>query len=269
MSNTTKPVFITSAVRKSFDAVQFDSIVSGLLPYNNTEAVKPSMLRQNKDSAIAAMGGKATPVSFVSGLLFLTAAVAWGQGRVEVLSASLPPIAVFALGESTKSLKAGAGVNRLDLLVAVTAAMQAVIALPLRTKEPKKVNSEVTTIEGESKREPDTTPSDADKAKADAERLTADYIKAERASIGEMDNKAAERAEAHMHMLAQEEARKAQEQAARLANLAKQAAEKMSAIAADRIRAVHEFRILADVIGVKLTPKQQAALESYMEAKAA
>ena len=161
MSNVTAPVAAPATLPASFRKVIVNVNVDGLL--NTALAgqvgnVTPSMLRFSKDSAKAAMGGKSTPVSFTQGLVFLTCAFAWGQGKVDALAHGLPSHAAHALSASCAVLKGGAGCTAETLAAAVKHGFDAMIALPTKQKTEKAVNgsdvsplavSSGATVEGE------------------------------------------------------------------------------------------------------------------------
>ena len=161
MSNIAAPVTAPATLPASFRKVIVNVNVDGLLNTalaGQSGNVTPSMLRFSKDSAKAAMGGKSTPVSFTQGLVFLTCAYAWGQGKVDALVNGLPGHAAHALTASCAVLKGGAGCTAETLAAAVKHGFDAMIALPSKQKTEKSVNgadisplavSSGATVEGE------------------------------------------------------------------------------------------------------------------------
>lgn len=143
MSNITAPstvfVLLPASFRKVIVNVNVDGLLNTALA-GQTGNVTPSMLRFSKDAAKAAMGGKSTPVSFTQGLVFLTCAFAWGQGKVDALAHGLPSHAAHALSASCAVLKAGAGCTAETLAAAVKHGFDAMIALPSKIKTEKAVN---------------------------------------------------------------------------------------------------------------------------------
>ena len=143
MSNVTAPVAAQATLPASFRKVIVNVNVDGLLNTalaGQSGNVTPSMLRFSKDSAKAAMGGKSTPVSFMQGLVFLTCAYAWGQGKVDALVHGLPSHAAYALTASCAVLKGGAGCTAETLAAAVKHGFDAMIALPSKQKTEKAEN---------------------------------------------------------------------------------------------------------------------------------
>lgn len=136
-----KPVTISSSVKKAFAAVNIEAIVNGKLPFDDGELCKPSLIRCDKDSARAALGGKINPVSITTGLLFLTAAHAFGQGKIAVLSEGLPPASVYLLAQACAPIKHGAGTSVASLKTAVLCAIGKMLELPTATKAVKAVEN--------------------------------------------------------------------------------------------------------------------------------
>lgn len=253
MSAYTAPaqVHIAAPLKKSFSAVKFDSIVSGLVPLADSESVKPSFIKLNKATASAAMGGKASPMSFVTGLLFNVCAFAWGQGKLDTLCDGLPPVAAFAIRAACDGIKGGAGIDAGTLRHAASVAMSAVVSLPTKAKEAK---IEAPAIEGTSARVPDVDTS-----------LSASESLALQMSINpDMDNRAALVHGIKAYRLEKEEAAQAaqamQVAEERAAWLARMAEERMADALTNRAIAIVEFHKLAEFLGVVLTKAQEKAL---------
>lgn len=128
---------IPAAMKKQFTGAKFEAIVNGLVPFEASELVKPSNIKSTRELARTGMGAKSTPQSFVNGLLFLTTAFAWGQGKLDALSEGMPPAGVYALRTSTEHLKNGAGIDAGTLRHAVLHAMSSLMGLPLKAKAEK------------------------------------------------------------------------------------------------------------------------------------
>lgn len=153
MSNIITAPFIAKPLKASLTAAKFETIVNGkLAAFADTDRITPRQIAMDKASALAAMGGKASPVSFVNGLMFLSTAFAYGQGHTDTLAAGLSPVAVFALETACAYIKHGAGIDAKTLKNAVLVAMQKTAALPLKTKEAAPLNSPVNVIQGESRK---------------------------------------------------------------------------------------------------------------------
>ena len=107
--------------RREFGNGALASFISGLTAHVGAdEGFKPSCVRMNKASALTALGGKASPQSFVTGLLFSVSAFAYGQGKVDSLTKGCPCWAAFAVSESCKLLKMGAGATKQQVVDAVS-----------------------------------------------------------------------------------------------------------------------------------------------------
>lgn len=261
-------VTIAAAQRKVFSAQNFTGMLAGFVPFADSEAVKPSFIKMNKATAAAAMGGKASPVSFVSGLLFNISAYAYGQGKVDALAAGLPPVAAFAVQHACGLVKHGAGIDAATLKTATLSALEAVCALPVKAKAAAlNGKTEAAAIEGESKR--------VDDEAAAAPLSTGDIKEAAAMLRGAGDNEAVTRVEAEEAAAAAKEAAalQAEEAAAAAAAIATQtreayilskAAEKVADIAVNRAIAAAEFAALAEVFGIKLTVAQQRKVDAFV-----
>lgn len=148
------PVTISAATRKALTAAKLPEIVAGkLAAFPAAAIIRPSDIRMDKATAAASMGAKATPVSFISGLLFNLTAFAHGQGKADTLAAALPPAAAFAVRHGCGLLALGKGVTAENLKAAALAALDATLALPLPSKkEETKKAAAPRTIEGEGRR---------------------------------------------------------------------------------------------------------------------
>lgn len=138
MSNNvavTAPVFVTSAQRKALtlDAAALDTMLARMIGVADADQVTPRMLHSNKDSARAGMGGKMTPISFVSGLSYLVACYANGQGKADALAHGLPPVSAHVFNHAINLVSQGKGVTALALRQAVMAGVQSIAALPSKS----------------------------------------------------------------------------------------------------------------------------------------
>ena len=79
MSNAVVVKVISASVRKVFAAQKFEAIIAGLVKHADDVQITPSMVSMTMASAIAAMGGTATPQSLANGLLLYICAHAYGQ----------------------------------------------------------------------------------------------------------------------------------------------------------------------------------------------
>ena len=130
------PVFITASQRKTLtiDANALRGMVSGMIGQPDQTMIRPSMLHQTKDGAKAALGASVTPVSFVSGLMFLTACYANGQGKADSLKQGLPPVAAFAVDHAFGLVAIGKGITAQALADTIVSAVTATAALPSKVK---------------------------------------------------------------------------------------------------------------------------------------
>lgn len=145
-------VHMPAAQRKVFVAQNFAGMLAGMLPHADNEPAIPSMVKMNKASAASALGGKATPVSFVTGLLFVTAAYANGQyGKdVDALVKGLPTVSAFAVRHALNLTACGKGINCGALKAAALSALDATLALKPKPKAAPK--AEKPAIEGTAER---------------------------------------------------------------------------------------------------------------------
>lgn len=127
-----KPVYLSGPVRKVFAAQKFAAIVAGMLPFADSETVAPSMVKMNKATAATSLGGKASPVAFVTGLMFITTAYAHGQyGKdVDTIVQGLPSVGAFAVRHALRLVACGKGLTVAALKAVIDNTMAAVLALP-------------------------------------------------------------------------------------------------------------------------------------------
>ena len=152
MSNTAVVVKVISAsVRKVFAAQKFESIIAGLVRHADDVQITPSMVSMTKAAAIAAMGGKATPQSFVNGLLFAISAHAYGQK----LPDGLPAHATHAIEHAMSMIKKGAGIDARTLKLCAMSCMEKVLAMPTKAEQSAIEEGQKPVIEGEFKVIPD------------------------------------------------------------------------------------------------------------------
>ncbi len=131
MSNTVVVKVISASVRKVFAAQKFEAIIAGLVKHDDQTQITPSMVSMTKAAAIAAMGGKATPQSFVNGLLFAISAHAYGQKLPE----GLPAHAMHAIEHAQSMIKKGAGIDAKTLKLCAMSCMEKVLAMPTKSEQ--------------------------------------------------------------------------------------------------------------------------------------
>ena len=131
MSNTVVVKVISASVRKVFAAQKFDAMISGLIRHADDVQITPSMVSMTKAGAIAAMGGKASPQSFINGLLFAISAHAYGQK----LPDGLPAHAMHAIEHAQSMVKKGAGIDARTLKLCAMSCMDKVLAMPTKSEQ--------------------------------------------------------------------------------------------------------------------------------------
>lgn len=131
MSNAVVVKVISASVRKVFAAQKFEAMISGLVKYDDETQVTPSMISMTKAGAGASMGAKATPQSFINGLLFAISAHAYGQKPPE----GLPAHGVHAVEHAMSMIKKGAGIDARTLKLCAMSCMDKVLAMPTKAEQ--------------------------------------------------------------------------------------------------------------------------------------
>lgn len=150
-SLTPTVVQISKAQALALAAVNLDGILSHIMKgHDDNVSCSPSMVPTSRNTAATCMGASVSAESFCTGLLYLTAAYANGQGKLNDLAEGLPPVARHAFMKATYNLQRGKGCTVASLKTAVAAGVTAAAALPIRQKAAKLQENAV--IEGESKR---------------------------------------------------------------------------------------------------------------------
>lgn len=150
-SLTPTVVQISKAQALALAAVNLDGILSHIMKgHDDNVSCSPSMVPTSRNTAATCMGASVSAESFCTGLLYLTAAYANGQGKLAALAEGLPPVANVAFLKATYNLQRGKGCTVASLKTAVAAGVTAAAALPIRQKAAKLQENAI--IEGESKR---------------------------------------------------------------------------------------------------------------------
>lgn len=131
MSNAVVVKVISASVRKVFAAQKFESIIAGLIKHEDQTQITPSMVSMTKAGAVAAMGGKASPQSFINGLLFAISAHAYGQK----LPDGLPTHAMHAIEHAQSMIKKGAGIDARTLKLCAMSCMEKVLSMPTKSEQ--------------------------------------------------------------------------------------------------------------------------------------
>ena len=134
MSNAiiTTPATLPATTGKLFKGFNVSSFIGQILPYPDGEAGKPSLIRMNSASATSALGGKTTAPAFITGLLYMLAAHAYGQKTAENMAEKLPNYSAHCLLAGSSMLPKGKGCTVAALKGATEHAVNALLTLPAK-----------------------------------------------------------------------------------------------------------------------------------------
>jgi hypothetical protein len=230
------------------------------------ETIKASMVRLSNEGANAAMGGKATPESFIEGLVYKLALHAGGK-TLDRLQIGLTPIAQSVLVRAALPLKMGTPLSLGQAQETIVAAIEWALSLPVYQK-PVPVSD--TGSNGTSSSTDEDTPvrdtaSDA-KTMSDAIRAVADASTVDMRNAVPHDMSADEQ-EASIEALEHATAAACAAAVARAEAVAIAAQEAFERKVAQQLRD-HEaksvaFCRLANELGIKLTKAQLAQLTKH------
>lgn len=244
------PATLPATTGKVFKGFNVDSFVSGILPHADEERAVPSLIKMNSASAIAALGGKTTAPAFITGLLYMLCAHAFGQKRAADMSAKLPAYAAHCLNAGAALLPAGKGANVAQVKGAVGIAVQSMLTLPARKVTIERAKNARTIEAPANEASASYMLADAmlcnPPMDADNQRYGAFYLRS-------IQRNAEERAKSTDWQAANEECQKAEWRAA-------QAEIRAADVMSERAIAILEFRKLADLLHVKLSAAQIKAL---------
>lgn len=255
MSNAiiTNPATLPATTGKLFKGFNVSGFIGQILPYADSEAGKPSLIRMNSASATSALGGKTTAPAFVTGLLYMLAAHAYGQKVAQDMADKLPAYSAHCLMAGASLLPKGKGCTVAALKAATEHAVKALLTLPA-----KKLNVQRTapakTIEL-----PDANTADRSYMAQDA-MLTNPPMDAEEQSKRYAGHYLRQSQGATAARLLSPEWRNACEEADKAAWRARQAEIRAADVMEDRAIAVQEFVKLADFLGIKITAAQRKVL---------
>ena len=139
-------VTIPASTSKLITGVNVAGILNSVLPEGIApdSIITPKNIRMTHESARSSLGAKASPKAIIEGLLYLTLAHAYGQGKPEVLSKGCPAWAATGLARACDHFKAGAGgVTAPSLATAVQTSVEHLLSLPKPVKA-KSANSPAT-----------------------------------------------------------------------------------------------------------------------------
>lgn len=247
------PATLPATTGKLFKGFNVAGFIGQILPYPDSEAGKPSLIRMNSASATSALGGKTTAPAFITGLLYMLAAHAYGQKTAQDMADKLPAYSAHCLLAGASLLPKGKGCTIATLKGATEHAVNALLTLPAkkitvqRTAPAKTIELPDVNTAGRSYMAQDAMltnpPMDAEEQGA---RYAGHYL---RQSQG-----------ATAARLLSPEWRDACAEADKAEWRARQAEIRAADVMEDRAIAVQEFVKLAEFLGVKLTATQRKAL---------
>lgn len=254
MKNTViqTPATLPATTGKLFKGFNVSGFIGQILPYADSEAGKPSLIRMNSASATSALGGKTTAPAFVTGLLYMLAAHAYGQKTAQDMADKLPAYSSHCLLAGASLLPKGKGCTVGALKTATEHAVNALLTLPA-----KKLNVQRTA--------PAKTIELPDANTADRSYMAQDAM----LTNPPMDDDQQKRYAGHYLRQSQgataarllsPEWREACAEYEKAEWRAKQAEIRAADAIQDRAIAVQEFVKLAEFLGVKLTATQRKAL---------
>lgn len=126
------PATLPATTGKLFKGFNVSGFIGQILPYPDTEMGKPSLIRMNSASATSALGGKTTAPAFITGLLYMLAAHAYGQKTAESLAEKLPNYSAHCLLAGASLLPKGKGCTIAVLKGATEHAVKALLTLPAK-----------------------------------------------------------------------------------------------------------------------------------------
>lgn len=249
----TTPATLPATTGKLFKGFNVSGFIGQILPYADSEAGKPSLIRMNSASATSALGGKTTAPAFITGLLYMLAAHAYGQKTAESLAEKLPSYSAHCLLAGSSLLPKGKGCTIASLKGATEHAVNALLTLPAKKLTVQRT-APAKTIEL-----PDANTADRSYMAQDA-MLTNPPMDAEDQAKKYAGHYLRQSQGAAAARLLSPEWRNACEEADKAAWRAKQAEIRAADAMQDRAIAVQEFVKLAEFLGVKLTATQRKAL---------
>ncbi len=134
MKNTViqTPATLPATTGKLFKGFNVAGFIGQILPYADSEAGKPSLIRMNSASATSALGGKTTAPAFITGLLYMLAAHAYGQKTAQDMADKLPAYSAHCLMAGASLLPKGKGCTVAALKGATEHAVNALLTLPAK-----------------------------------------------------------------------------------------------------------------------------------------
>ncbi len=243
------PATLPATTGKLFKGFNVSGFIGQILPYADSEAGKPSLIRMNSASATSALGGKTTAPAFITGLLYMLAAHAYGQKTAESLAEKLPNYSAHCLLAGASLLPKGKGCTIAALKSATEHAVNALLTLPA-----KKITVQRTTP-AKAVELPDANTADQSYMAKDS-MLCNLPMDAEEQSKRYAGHYLRQSQGATAARLLSPEWREACAEYEKAEWRAQQAEIRAADVMADRAIAVQEFVKLAEFLGVKLTAAQ-------------
>lgn len=238
---------------KLFKGFNVTSFIGQILPHPDSEAGKPSLIRMNSASATSALGGKTTAPAFITGLLYMLAAHAYGQKTAESLAEKLPSYSAHCLLAGASLLPKGKGCTIGALKSAAELAVNALLTLPAKKLNVQRI-APAKTIEL-----PDANTANRSYMAQDA-MLCNPTMDAEEQSKRYAGHYLRQSQGATAARLLSPEWREACAEAEKAEWRAEQAEIRVADVMTDWAIAVQEFVKLAEFLGVKLTAAQRKVL---------
>lgn len=247
------PATLPATTGKLFKGFNVSGFIGQILPYADSEAGKPSLIRMNSASATSALGGKTTAPAFITGLLYMLAAHAYGQKTAQDMADKLPNYSAHCLLAGSSLLPKGKGCTIGALKGATEHAVNALLTLPAKKLTVQR------TAPAKIIELPDANTADQSYMAQDA-MLCNPTMDSEEQGARYASHYLRLSQGATAARLLSPEWREACAEYEKAEWRAQQAEIRAADVMTDRNIAVQEFIRLADFLGVKLTAAQRKAL---------
>lgn len=131
-----KPATLPAKTGKAFKGLTIESFIGGIYPYADEERATPSLVKMTRHASIAALGGEASPQSLINGMLYVVSAHAFGQLDHNTLK--LPAHSAHAVKVACDLVAKGKGATCAAVRAAVLSGISSMLALPAKTITVKK-----------------------------------------------------------------------------------------------------------------------------------
>ena len=247
------PATLPATTGKLFKGFNVSGFIGQILPYADNDAGKPSLIRMNSASATSALGGKTTAPAFITGLLYMLAAHAYGQKVAQDMADKLPSYSAHCLMAGASMLPKGKGCTIAALKGATEHAVNALLTLPAKKPTVQR------TAPAKAIAAPDANVADASYMASDA-MLCLPPMDAEEQAKRYAGHYLRRSQGATAARLLSPEWRDACAEYEKAEWRAKQAEIRAADAMEDRAIAVQEFVKLAEFLGVKLTAAQRKVI---------